>query len=519
MHSIGVVMADDWKFDVPTTGTKHLPPDPRYMEALTSQGYGFEAAIADLVDNSIDAGAKDVVIHFLRDGDRLVSLLIIDDGSGMTDDELDVAMTVGGRRNYREGSLGMFGTGLKSASLSHAAAVSVVSRTRTSRPAGRRWVMERAKDGFQCDIVEPRYAQSLMDRYSGSPITWQGTVIRWDGVKDFPRNGGPEQTERYLSRTISKLGMHLGLQLHRYLARGDFNITIAVEDITTGLLVMDFGVLPLDPFGYPVSGHPEYPRTFKLELPSVGPVQLNAHIWTPKSSLPQFRATGSLQDTQGFYLYRNDRLVQAGGWNNFRQPEQHLVLARVAVELPPHTGDVFRLTVKKDGVEVSPEFIAALEHASDDAGNTFTHFLSDADATYREARKRSSVERKPAIQPGRGFAHGIREVIAEELPELPGEQPISVRWTAFEGDDFFDLDREHHGILLNLKYRAAILGGRHGGLNDAPVIKSLLYLMLHEIFQRERAGSRERDNLALWQSVLVAAARAEQDRLDDRDGE
>lgn len=507
-------MAEEWKFDVPTTGTKHLPPDPRYMEALTSQGYGFEAAIADLVDNSIDAGAKDVVIHFLRDGDRLVSLLIIDDGFGMTEDELDVAMTVGGRRNYRDGSLGMFGTGLKSASLSHTAAVTVVSRTRTSRPAGRQWVMEHAKAGFQCDIVEPRYAQSLIDRYNGNPITWQGTVVRWDGVKDFPRNGGAEQTERYLSRTINALSMHLGLQLHRYLARDDFNITIAVEDITTGMVVMDFGVLSVDPFDYPVSGNQDFPRTFHVELPSVGITRLNAHIWPPKSSLPQFRAIGSLQSTQGFYLYRNDRLVQAGGWNNFRQPEQHLVLARVAVELPPSAGDVFRLTVKKDGVEVSPEFIAALDSAVDDQGIKFTEYIAAADQTYREARKRAGVERKPVIPPGRGLETSVREAISEELPYLIGEEPIAMRWEPFEDDAFFDLDREGRAILLNQRYRAAILGGRRGGLNDAPIIKSLLYLMLHEVFQRERAGPRERDNLALWQSVLIAAARAEQGRLE-----
>ncbi|MFC9998101.1 ATP-binding protein [Nocardia sp. NPDC127526] len=489
------------------------------MEALTSQGYGFEAAIADLVDNSIDAGAKDVVIHFLRDGDRLVSLLIIDDGRGMTEEELDIAMTVGGRRDYAANALGMFGTGLKSASLSSAAAVTVTSRTRTSRPAGRRWVMERAKTGFQCDIVDPAYAQQLIDRYAGNPIMWQGTVVRWDGVKDFPHNGGPEQTERYLSRTINALGMHLGLQLHRYLARGDFNITIAVEDIATGSVVMDFGVLPLDPFAYPVTGDPDYPRVFTAELPSGGSVQLTAHIWPPRSSLPEFRAIGSLQRTQGFYLYRNDRLVQAGGWNNFRQPEQNLVLARVAVELPSETGDTFRLTVKKDGVEISPEFLATLDNAVDAAGTKFAEYMTAADRRYRDARRRAGVERKPVIPPGGGFDPSLREAISEELPYLIGEEPIAIRWEPLDGDAFFDIDREGRAILLNHRYRAAILGGRRGGLDDVPVIKSLLYLMLHEVFQRERAGSREKDNLALWQSVLVAAARAEQGRPDDQDGE
>ena len=359
-------MTNDWQFDVPVAGTKILPPDSRYMEALSSQGYGFEAAVADLVDNSIDAGAKDVVIHFLRDGDQLVSLLIVDDGKGMSEEELDVAMTVGGRRMYDSHALGMFGTGLKSASLSHASAVTVVSTTKRTRATGRRWLMERAVSGFQCDIVDPTYAQSLIDRYdSGRPIEWQGTVVRWDGVKDFPKHGGGGQTDRYLHRTINRLGLHLGLHLHRFLACEDFNITIAVEDVRTGTIYMNFGVEPLDPFGYPVSGAPDYPRSFTASVPGIEDVVLDAHVWTPKSNLDEYKAVGSVLERQGFYFYRRGRLVQAGGWNNFRQPEQHLSLARVAVDLPDGFGDVFRLTVKKSGVETSPEFASALESATD----------------------------------------------------------------------------------------------------------------------------------------------------------
>jgi hypothetical protein len=44
----------DWQFDVPTSGSKRLPPAARSFESLAHQGYGFEAAIADLIDNSID---------------------------------------------------------------------------------------------------------------------------------------------------------------------------------------------------------------------------------------------------------------------------------------------------------------------------------------------------------------------------------------------------------------------------------------------------------------------------------
>ncbi|MFF4560957.1 ATP-binding protein [Streptomyces sp. NPDC001435] len=508
-------MTTDWQFEVPTAGSKRLPPDARYMEALSSQGYGFEVAIADLVDNSIDAGAKDVVIHFLRDGDQLVSLLVVDDGKGMTDEELDVAMTVGGRRNYTDGALGMFGTGLKSASLSHASSVTVVSTTKRTRATGRRWLMERAVSGFECDIVAPSYAQALVDRYAQRPIVWQGTVVRWDGVKDFPKHGGGGQTDRYLQRTINRLGLHLGLYLHRFLARDDFNITIAVEDVRTSTVYLDFGVESLDPFGYPVSGHPEYPRRFAASVPATGDVSLQAHIWTPKSNVDEYKAVGSVIDRQGFYFYRHNRLVQAGGWNNFRQPEQHLSLARVAVDLPHGTNDVFRLTVKKAGVETSSEFTSALEKAADSDGRTFLDYLTAADKVYRDARKRSGTARKPVIPPGKGFDPAVRETIADELPAIPYEEPISVRWQKLDNSFFFDIDRESRTITLNQRYRPAILGGRRGGLNDAPLLKSLVYILLHDVFEKEYSGSREKDNLQLWQSILVSAARAELDRVAD----
>ncbi|QDL71655.1 ATP-binding protein [Streptomyces malaysiensis subsp. malaysiensis] len=511
-------MMTSWQFEVPTTGSKHLPPDARYMEALSSQGYGFEVAIADLVDNSIDAGAKDVLIHFLRDGEQLVSLLVVDDGRGMDEEALDVAMTIGGRQSYDLKSLGMFGTGLKSASLSHADAVTVVSTTKRTRTAGRRWLMEHAKAGFQCDIVESDFAQTLIDRYYDKPITWQGTIVRWDGVKDFPKHGGSSQTDRYLHRTINKLGLHLGLYLHRFLARADFNITIAVEDVLTGTVYLDFGVEPLDPFAYPVTGSADYPRQFHAPIRSLASdIVLNAHVWPPKSNTDEYRAVGSVIDRQGFYFYRNDRLVQAGGWNNYRQPEQHLSLARVAIDLPPNLSDVFRLTVKKSGVDTSPEFTAALDEATDTSGIKFSQFLSDADSVYREARRRVGVTRKAVIGPGEGIAPEVRAAIEEELPLLPNEDSITICWKKLSNEIFFHIDREQRTIALNQYYRRAILGGRDGSPDDAPLLKSLMYLLLREVFEKEYSGRREKDNLQLWQSILVAAARSELDRVTDDD--
>ncbi|MER5383860.1 ATP-binding protein [Streptomyces sp. NPDC002688] len=510
------MQTDRWQFEVPTAGSRHLPPSPEFLKGIASQGYSFEVAIADLVDNSLDAEAKDVVIHFLRDGDRLTNLLVVDDGQGMTERGLDRAMTVGSRREYSHRALGMFGTGLKSASFSQAHSVTVVSRTKTTAPVGRQWVIERAESDFQCDIVTAEYAQTLVDRYSqGRPIRWQGTIVRWDQVRDFPKHGDAHTTDRYLSNTIDRLGRHLGLTLHRFLARQDFNITIAVEDVRTGTVYQEYGVQPLDPFSYLASGRRGYPRTYTAVLPDIGEFPMTAHIWPARSSMEQYRGIGSLHERQGFYFYLNDRLVQAGGWNGFREPETHLSLARVEVDLPKDAGDMFRLTVKKSGVEAAPLFAQALYEAKDADGHTFPQYLATAEAAYREGRQRAAVERKEVIAPGKGLPPQVKDQIAAELPLTDGQSPIAIRWERLTGDHFFELDLADNAICLNTRYRAALLVGRRGGSNDAPMIKSLLYLLMNECFGKRYLKNVTKDKVQVWQGILTVAAQQEMARFEE----
>ena len=187
------------------------------------------------------------------------------------------------------------------------------------------------------------------------------------------------------------------------------------------------------------------------------------------------------------------------------------------MNLPQTSGDVFRLTVKKSGVETSPEFTSALEKATDAGGNTFLQYINDADTCYRDSRKRSSTARKAVVPPGKGMAPTVRETLAEELPMIPYMDPISIRWQKLDSELFFQIDREDSIIVLNQHYRSAVLGGRRGGLNDAPLLKSLMYILLHQVFEKEYSGSREKDNLQLWQVILVSAARAEINGVVDGD--
>ncbi|MET7314194.1 MULTISPECIES: ATP-binding protein [Streptomyces] len=503
----------DWQYDVPTTGSRHLPPDPEYGRALTNQGYGFEVAVADLIDNSIDADADSVVVHFLRDANRILNLLIIDNGHGMDEEGLDAAMTVGRRRHYADGALGMYGTGLKAASLSHASSLTVVSRTKRSRAAGRRLTAEGIADSFRCDTVDPLYAQDLVDRYDGI-IEWHGTIVRWDGVRAF-ETVASGQSDQFLSKAISRLETHLGLYLHRFLQRG-LKLDIAVWDVSSGdgygEEVDHIAVEALDPFGYKVPGKAGYPREFTAPVEGVGDVKLTAHVWPAKSKQAGFKQIGSLADRQGFYFYRNDRLVQAGGWNGLRHAEGHLALARVAVDLPARENDVFSLDVKKEKVTVTPAFTLGVEKAVDPAGHSFHQYLADAEATYRDGTKRSEIVRKPVTPPGKGLDPKIKRVIKEELPEKSGEEPISFVWGPLPQHKFFDLDREQNRIILNKAYREDVNDGRRGGSNDAPVIKTLLYLLVEDCFGLGRWERTRQDRIDYWNTILVASAEAHRAR-------
>ncbi|CAL9449667.1 ATP-binding protein [Streptomyces sp. enrichment culture] len=503
-----------WQYEVPTTGSTHLPPDAGYGKALTNQGYGFEVAIADLVDNSIDAGADKIVVHFLRDAERILTLLVIDNGTGMDDAGLDAAMTVGRRRDYGDNALGMYGTGLKAASLSHAASLTVVSRTKRSRASGRRLTAEGIEDSFRCDTVDPRYAQELVDRYDGI-IEWQGTIVRWDQVRVF-ETVTAGQSDHFLSKAIARLETHLGLYLHRFLQNG-LSLDIAVWDISSaegelGEEVDHIAVQALDPFGYKVPGKARYPRTFTAPVEGLGEIQLTAHIWPAKSKQAGFRQIGSLTDRQGFYFYRNNRLVQAGGWNGLRNPEGHLALARVEVDLPAHGNSVLSLDVKKESVTVTPAFTLGVEKAVDADGHTFHQYLNDAEATYREGAKRNEIVRKAVTPPGKGMAPQIKRVIKEELPEKPGEEPIAFTWAALPADKFFDLDRENNVILLNKAFRSDFNDGRRGGSNDAPVTKTLLYLLLEDCFGLGRWERGRQDRVDYWNTILLTAAGAHRER-------
>lgn len=493
-----------WIAEVPTDGTVELQPDPHALDSL-GRNHSLETALADLVDNSLDAGAHNVLIRFMRHRTRLTGLYVVDDGHGMSPDTIDVAMTLGGRRSYSGTDLGRFGVGLKAASFSQAGSLTVLTRAAAHVAVGRRWLHGQDRAGFHCDVVPVDFAEAELGRawpFSTSP---SGTVIRWDRVAGFPATDNPQQVATFLSRAIDHLRGHLGLMFHRILAAGRARIVIDVEDVDDGVGIPT-EVGPLDPFGYPKPA-PGWPRILAADI-NGRRLEIVCHIWPRKSNAEQYRLPGGAENRQGLYFYRRDRLLHAGGWEGIHAADKKLQLARASINIDGDVAGLFTMNPEKSRVTTGADFARAVTAARADDSTTIADYLREAESVWGISNQRATARRSPVIPPGKGLNPKVVREIADELPQVNGD-PLNILWAKFDNDDFFEVDRTTATLRLNNRYRSAVLGGRRGGLNDAPLLKTTIFLLMENVFQGAHLGARDKDNIDLWQEILTTAARAE----------
>jgi hypothetical protein len=498
-----------WQAVIPVGNSVILPPDPHIMDAIGGN-HRLETAVADLVDNSLDAGASRVLIRFVVANHRVQSFYVVDDGRGMTRDQIDGAMTVGGVRSYGSTELGHFGLGLKAASFSQADSLTVISIAEDSPAVGRRWLTSKASNSFECDIVGYGFCGQELARPWGFVSPSTGTIVRWDAIRVFPTGHDAGVAARFVQDASTRLQHHLGLVFHRFLEEGKIRIGIDVEDVSLFGTGPVLEVKPLDPFAYLRPGAGGYPKQLRT---TVNGSRLTAvcHVWPGRSQQPQFRLPGATPEHyQGLYFYRRGRLLQAGGWNNVEVQRRELQLARVAIDLDDDlvVSRVFRMNPEKSRVESGHEFSEALDRAAAEDGTTFQSYIETARQTFKQSNQRSRT-RAQVVPVGRGVPPRVRRTIQRELDPLAGYDDVDLRWRDLAADVFFDIDREDNTIWLNSRYRQVINGDGHANFNDAPLVKTMLFLLVEKLFHGSYWGPKDKDNLELWQTLLTAAAKAE----------
>ena len=480
-------------------------PDPGGVaEGFSRIGYRIEEALADVIDNSIDARAKHVLIVFERDEERVQQIDIIDDGDGVDEKDLERAMQFGGRTGRSTDDLGRYGWGFKTASLSQGQRLILLTRT-LKHTAGRQWSRASINAGWLCDELDVEDVSDEFGRdWPGIEPRRHGTIVQWTDLDHLTLHSG--SLDRALSLMSQQIGAHLGMVFHRFLSGTAshgrrIEINFATRDTVTGAFGVVRPVGALDPFGYSKSGAPGFPMDFLVHLPETRPLVLAAHIWPAKSKDPGYRLGGRIAERQGFYFYRNDRLIQAGGWNGWRQAnaEPHLSLARVAVELSPDFDNLFRVQVQKSGLDVPPSFLAARGEVRSKGGLTFEHYIQVADRVYRSG---STKVPEKVLSLGAGFPKQMQE---RTEPGSKRGRAVDFVWEELPEDQLFDLDRDSSRVILNSMYRAQLNAGHKGSKTDVPLFKAMLFRLLEADLAAERSSQRRREEVDGLNELLLLA--------------
>jgi hypothetical protein len=314
-------------------------------------GYSPHTAIADLIDNSITAKARNVQIELSPSASEMVGWIRIeDDGQGMDVSELVNAMRWGGEgplssRNSTD--LGRFGLGLKTASISLGRRLTVVSR-KNRRINAVRWDLDHIYKCGSWDLLEgvDPEDQKFLDESALSVAkgNQSGTIVLITKI-DRLRIDGHSDLQRQANKTalFTRIKDHLGLVFHRFLERKTLKIQLGASAIKAWNL-----------FGFPTGGE-EAKWLKSTELFENGRATVRTFI------LPHYKRLTEEQHErlggprgwnahQGFVIYRSDRLIVPGGWLGFFRPEEHCKLSRISIDLPNDLDAFWGLNVMKSSV-------------------------------------------------------------------------------------------------------------------------------------------------------------------------
>lgn len=317
------------------------------VESTRSIGYTFESALADIIDNSIGNGATHIDVRFSSIIPRYIA--IIDDGCGMTPDELIIAMRYGSKNvndQRAESDLGRFGLGLKTASLSQCRKLTVISKKNNVISAAS-WDLDFiiAQQGWSLKVYDHeemvnQYNKAIpgildeLNRYES------GTIVIWE---DFDKMlEGASDPDTLFDEKISIARSHLELIYHNFL-----------DKTSKSPIEIRFNYLPLvakDPF---LTKHPGTQPLSEEYINLDGHnIRVKPYIlpYINKLSPEDINLLGTLDDLrnkQGIYVYRNNRLIIWGTWFRLDTKNELNKLARIRVDIPNSLDHIWDIDIKK----------------------------------------------------------------------------------------------------------------------------------------------------------------------------
>ncbi len=318
------------------------PFAPVLMESTRAIGYSIESAIADVIDNSIAAKATEIRIQYNCIPKPYI--VVCDNGCGMDNDGITEAMrygTASPTEARREDDLGRYGLGMKTASLSQCRKLTVISKTKKEL-VGRRWDLDHVIDTKSWSLI--RLGESEIEEQEGIVLLKDyetGTLVAWENLDKI--KSGSVTINQSLEEKMASVKKHLELVFHRYLA-GDGVKKLRI--FMNGIQLVAF-----DPFFTAKSSIVMDDE--KIDIPGrEGKVVIRPYILPhpsnmTKEELDLYGGKDGLRNLQGFYIYRNKRLITWGTWFKLIRMDEFSKLTRVRVDIPNSLDDLWTLDIKK----------------------------------------------------------------------------------------------------------------------------------------------------------------------------
>ena len=318
-----------------------VPEADSMIETFRAIGYTLETAVADIIDNSITAGAKNVWITRIWDGDNS-SICIKDDGHGMNSDECIQAMRPGSKNPLEERDaidLGRFGLGLKTASFSQCRKLTLLSKRKGGKPVAWTWDLDyvgKVKKWEVLQWIPNEYLHIIDDLESGTAVIWS----ELDRLVTEGTEVDDENARQKFTDSLSVVRKHVAMVFHRFLTAGVFKVFWGEDEIE-----------PWDPFCIKEDKTQAYPDeyiSFGNEI-----VYIKGYVLPHKdefSSEAAYKAAEGIYGypaMQGFYVYRGKRMLLAGDWLGLFRKEDHYKLVRIMINLPNTLDTQWQIDIKK----------------------------------------------------------------------------------------------------------------------------------------------------------------------------
>lgn len=337
-------------FEIVTPGATAL------SESLRAFGYTPATAISDLIDNSISAGATKVWIRFTWNGaDSYISIL--DNGKGMTSAELRDAMRPGCKdpREDRDlEDLGRFGIGLKTAAFSQCRSLSLISNTKESSIDIRRWDLDHISSTNEWQLLQSLRCNEYPEIERLKELG-HGTVVLLENLDRLVGDSSPNSNrvrDMFLA-TAEQVHSHVSWTFHRFLSDSFNPLKILFVNSFSG---EENEIEPIDPLASSHAASIPSPEETLFDNQN-NEVVVQGFVLPHKDRLSETsfaQLSGPLGWTghQGFFVYRGNRLLVAGGWLGLGEgkrwtKEQQFKLARLRIDITNSSDYAWQIDVKK----------------------------------------------------------------------------------------------------------------------------------------------------------------------------